>query len=91
MSNLNQPNNRNTGKLEEEFSKQIDQIDRRLDRSGWFYLVIVLAIFFLVVYFTINLFRIPTSEYQSSDISSFEKRIETLESRINELEDSVAE
>lgn len=86
MSNSKQPNNRNTGKLEEELSKQIDQIDRRLDRSGWLYLVVVLAIFFLLVYLTINLFRIPTAEYDSSDISSFEQRIESLESRVIELE-----
>lgn len=90
MSNLKQPNNRPSSKLEEELSKQIDQIDRKLDRSGWLYLVVVLAIFFLLVYLSINLFRIPTTEYESSDLSSFEERIESLESRVIELE-SIAE
>lgn len=80
---------KNTNNLEQEISKQIQQIDRRLDRSGWFYLVGVLVIFFLLVYLTVTVFRIPTSEEQSTEQASIESRIEDLESRIFELESSL--
>ncbi|MGO4927051.1 hypothetical protein ACTQ5J_00425 [Fundicoccus sp. Sow4_F4] len=82
-------NSKNTNNLEQEISKQIQQIDRRLDRSGWFYLVGVLVIFFLLVYLTVTVFRIPTSEEQSTEQASVESRIEDLESRIFELESSL--
>lgn len=82
-------NSKNPYNLEQEISKQIQQIDRRLDRSGWFYLIGVLVIFFLLVYLTVTIFRIPTSEEQSNEQASVESRIENLESRIFELESSL--
>lgn len=82
-------NSKNTNNLEQEISKQIQQIDRRLDRSGWFYLVGVLVIFFLLVYLTVTVFRIPTSEEQSTEQASIESRMTELESRIIDLESSL--
>lgn len=82
-------NSKNTNNLEQEISKQIQQIDRRLDRSGWFYLVGVLVIFFLLVYLTVTVFRIPTSEEQSTEQASIESRMTELESRIFDLESSL--
>lgn len=82
-------NSKNTNNLEQEITKQIRQIDRRLDRSGWFYLVGVLVIFFLLVYLTVTVFRIPTSEEQSSEQASFDLRMNELETRIFELESTL--
>lgn len=82
-------NTKNTNNLEQEISKQIQQIDRRLDRSGWFYLVGVLVVLFLLVYLTVTVFSIPTSEEQSTDQASIETRVENLEARILELESSL--
>lgn len=82
-------NSKNTNNLEQEIAKQIQQIDRRLDRSGWFYLVGVLVIFFLLVYLTVTVFRIPTSEEQSTEQASIESRMTELESRIFDLESSL--
>ena len=79
-------NSKNTNNLEQEIAKQIQQIDRRLDRSGWFYLVGVLVIFFLLVYFTVTIFSIPTSEEESTEQAVTEERIQNLESRVLELE-----
>lgn len=79
-------NSKNTNNLEQEIAKQIQQIDRRLDRSGWFYLVGVLVIFFLLVYLTVTIFSIPTSEDKSTEQAVTEERIQNLESRVLELE-----
>ena len=79
-------NSKNTNNLEQEIAKQIQQIDRRLDRSGWFYLVGVLVIFFLLVYLTVTIFSIPTSEEESTEQAVTEERIQNLESRVLELE-----
>lgn len=79
-------NSKNTNNLEQEIAKQIQQIDRRLDRSGWFYLVGVLVIFFLLVYLTVTIFSIPTSEEKSTEQAVTEERIQNLESRVLELE-----
>lgn len=79
-------NSKNTNNLEQEIAKQIQQIDRRLDRSGWFYLVGVLVIFFLLVYLTVTIFSIPTSEEKSTEQAVTEERIQNLESRVLKLE-----
>ncbi|MRI82031.1 hypothetical protein GIY11_08445 [Aerococcaceae bacterium DSM 109653] len=79
-------NSKNTNNLEQEIAKQIQQIDRRLDRSGWFYLVGVLVIFFLLVYLTVTIFSIPTGEEASTEQAVTEERIQNLESRVLELE-----
>ena len=82
-------NSKNTNNLEQEIAKQIRQIDRRLDRSGWIYIVGVLVIFFLLVYLTVTIFRIPTSEEQTSEQTSFDLRMNELETRVFELESTL--
>ncbi|WP_124058585.1 hypothetical protein [Vaginisenegalia massiliensis] len=65
------------------------KIDRRLDRSGWFYLVVVIGLLFLVLYLMISLFRIPTNEsihQYSENQTRLEKRVEDLENQVKDYQ-----
>lgn len=78
--------------LEQELVKRLEQFDRRFDRNGWFFLVIVIVIFFITLYLFMQIFRVPEVDtYTSSNeilgqIESLEERIESYEIRIEELE-----
>lgn len=78
--------------LEQELVKRLEQFDRRFDRNGWFFLVIVIVIFFITLYLFMQIFRVPEVDtYTSSNeilgqIESLEQRIESYEIRIEELE-----
>lgn len=73
--------------LEQEISKQIEILDRRFDRNGWFFLVILLIIFFMLVYLFMQVFQVPSNDENISwsevteQISSLEERIEHLENQ----------
>ena len=88
MSNDNKTGN----VLEQELVKRLEQFDRRFDRNGWFFLVIVIVIFFITLYLFMQIFRVPEVDtYTSSNeilgqIESLEERIESYEIRIEELE-----
>lgn len=85
-------NNKTGNVLEQELVKRLEQFDRRFDRNGWFFLVIVIVIFFITLYLFMQIFRVPEVDtYTSSNeilgqIESLEQRIESYEIRIEELE-----
>lgn len=85
-------NNKTGNVLEQELVKRLEQFDRRFDRNGWFFLVIVIVIFFITLYLFMQIFRVPEVDtYTSSNeilgqIESLEERIESYEIRIEELE-----
>lgn len=84
--------NKTGNALEQELVKRLEQFDRRFDRNGWFFLVIVIVIFFITLYLFMQIFRVPEVDtYTSSNeilgqIESLEQRIESYEIRIEELE-----
>ncbi|HBY90397.1 MAG: hypothetical protein ACTHYF_03995 [Ruoffia tabacinasalis] len=84
--------NKTGNALEQELVKRLEQFDRRFDRNGWFFLVIVIVIFFITLYLFMQIFRVPEVDtYTSSNeilgqIESLEERIESYEIRIEELE-----
>ena len=88
MSNDNKIGNA----LEQELVKRLEQFDRRFDRNGWFFLVIVIVIFFITLYLFMQIFRVPEVDtYTSSNeilgqIESLEERIESYEIRLDDLE-----
>ncbi|MBZ6526849.1 hypothetical protein HYQ40_03605 [Aerococcaceae bacterium DSM 111021] len=88
MSNDNKTGNA----LEQELVKRLEQFDRRFDRNGWFFLVIVIVIFFITLYLFMQIFRVPEVDtYTSSNeilgqIESLEERIESYEIRLDDLE-----
>ena len=84
--------NKTGNALEQELVKRLEQFDRRFDRNGWFFLVIIIVIFFITLYLFMQIFRVPEVDtYTSSNeilgqIESLEERIESYEIRIEELE-----
>ena len=84
--------NKTGNALEQELVKRLEQFDRRFDRNGWFFLVIVIVIFFITLYLFMQIFRVPEVDtYTSSNeilgqIESLEERIESYEIRIEDLE-----
>ena len=75
--------NKTGNALEQELVKRLEQFDRRFDRNGWFFLVIVIVIFFITLYLFMQIFRVPEVDtYTSSreilgQIESLEERIES--------------
>ncbi|MGO4937558.1 hypothetical protein ACTQ54_08050 [Fundicoccus sp. Sow4_H7] len=84
-------NNKTNKTIEQELSKQMDEIDRRIDRGGWFYMIIVILLLFIGIYVLITFFQIPSDE--RIDITEVQQplidRIESLESRIEFLENQI--
>lgn len=84
-------NNKNTNILEQELAKRLEQFDKRFDRDGWFFLVIVILIFFILLYLFMTLFSVPeTDTYTSSNelrthIESLETRVESLEEQLEQI------
>lgn len=87
------PDNNNYGNtLEQELVRRLEKFDRRFDRNGWFFLVILIAIFFITLYLFMQIFRVPEIDTHTSSneilsqIESLEERIESYEIRLDELE-----
>ncbi|UUX33842.1 hypothetical protein [Fundicoccus culcitae] len=74
--------------IEQELSKQMDEIDRRFDRGGWFYMIIVILLLFIGIYVLITYFQIPSDEREDINEAhqSLVDRVDSLESRLIELE-----
>ncbi|MBD3949296.1 hypothetical protein I4Q36_04150 [Tuanshanicoccus lijuaniae] len=79
--------------MEKEFSKQMDEIDKHLDRGGFLSLILVVVAIFVIGYWVIDFFRIrdhsPALSVQSQvelmeRIDQLEERIETLESELGD-------
>lgn len=76
--------------IEKEIYKQIDQFDERVERSGWFYIVLVTGILFIVIG-SFMFFSKTTPNYDTHTIDEMNQRIIHLEDRINELESKLSE
>lgn len=85
-------NNKNINVIEQELAKRLEQFDRRFDRNGWFFLVIVILIFFILLYLFMTVFRVPEvntytpSNELISHIEDLEEQIESFEIRLEDLE-----
>ncbi|MBG9980843.1 hypothetical protein HZY91_07770 [Facklamia sp. DSM 111018] len=75
--------------IEKEITKQLQEIDRHVDRTGWPLLIVGVSIFFLLVYLFITVFSIPTSEEYHGSQAAITERIDSLEQRIDELESEI--
>lgn len=64
----------------EDFSQVID---KKLDRSGWFYLMAVLLLLFIIISTVFPFLR--RASYRNA---SFEQRISQLEQRVEQLENA---
>ena len=75
--------------FEEEITNKLEEIDRPADRSGWPFLIIAIAIFFLLVFIAVKLFSIPTSKEFEGNQLQLSERITQLEDRIKSLENLI--
>ncbi|SEQ17049.1 hypothetical protein SAMN04488558_10614 [Ignavigranum ruoffiae] len=74
--------------LEQEISKQLGQMDERFDRSGWFYIVVLIILLFVALA-TFMYFSNTVPETPSGSIEEMDQRIESLEERVKELEEQI--
>lgn len=83
-----QDNKNTNAKLDEAFSKQIDEIDKRLDRGGMISLMIIVIAFLIIGYWMIEILSLNDDQTTLSDDATMElvERVEMLESRVAELE-----
>ncbi|MGF3226686.1 hypothetical protein [Facklamia sp. P12932] len=84
------PSNFNTN-FEEEITKHIEEIDRRVDRTGWPLLIIGIIIFFLLVYLSVKAFSIPTTKEYEGSQAAMNQKVEDLENRLSSLEALIEE
>lgn len=85
--------NKGSTSIEEEISKQIDNLDRRFDRNGWFFIVVLVIILFMLVYIFMQVYRGPDNqeftkdeiiqkfESMEDELASYDERIEALENQ----------
>lgn len=77
-------------KIEREIAKQIQDFDRRVDRTGWPILIIGIIVLFLLIYLITNLFSFPTNNQKGGPHQGIEQRIEKLEKRVQDLENQLS-
>ncbi|MDT2767399.1 hypothetical protein P7G58_00765 [Globicatella sulfidifaciens] len=83
-----QDNKNTNAKLDQAFSKQIDEIDKRLDRGGMISLMIIVIGFLIIGYWMIEILSLNDEQTTFNDDATIElvERVEILESRVAELE-----
>ncbi|MGY3815097.1 hypothetical protein ACWOA6_06085 [Globicatella sulfidifaciens] len=83
-----QDNKNTNAKLDQAFSKQIDEIDKRLDRGGMISLMIIVIGFLIIGYWMIEILSLNDEQTTFNDDATMElvERVEMLESRVAELE-----
>lgn len=83
-----QDNKNTNAKLDQAFSKQIDEIDKRLDRGGMISLMIIVIAFLIIGYWMIEILSLNDEQTTFNDDATMElvERVEMLESRVAELE-----
>lgn len=81
--------NKETSTIEEEISKQIDNLDHRFDRNGWFFIVVLVIILFMLVYIFMQL-RGPESKVEFTEEEIFEK-FESIDQELSFYEERIAE
>ena len=75
--------------FEQEITKQIDQMDEKFDRSGWFYIIILISIVFI----SLALFMYMSNSVpddQSGTLEEMNQQIQSLEERIQNLESQIS-
>lgn len=79
-----------TTKSEQGFSKQIEEIDKRIDRGGMISLILIVVAIFVIGYWTIDFLSLTDdhSTLNSEETVELYDRIEQLESRIAKLENA---
>ena len=83
-----QDNKNTNAKLDQAFSKQIDEFDKRLDRGGMISLMIIVIGFLIIGYWMIEILSLNDEQTIFNDEATMElvERVEMLESRVAELE-----
>lgn len=76
--------------IEQEISRQLKEFDRRLDRTGWLSVVLVIVLLFIFLALIMSFFQDEDGEtmyYQSTYdyIEELEQRIDSLELEIEQL------
>lgn len=76
--------------IEQELTKQIDEMDRRIDRGGMLSFVLVILAIFIAIYLFIDFFSITDDDsiLHMQTQAELIERIDQLESRIQLLEGS---
>ena len=65
------------------------KINRRLTRSGWVYMLGLVAFLFVAIYAFNQLFQLPMKK-RTAEIESLNSRIEEMESRLEQVEASLS-
>lgn len=77
--------------IEEELRKHVEKLDKRFERNGWFFMLMLILILFIIVYLFMNVFRTPeVNQYQTADdimeeFSILEERVHSLELEVESL------
>lgn len=87
---MSTPSNFNSN-FEEEITKKLQEIDHRVDRTGWPLLIAAVVFFFVLVYLSVKVFSIPTPEENTGLQHSLQEQILTLEERVSSLEERLEE
>ena len=77
--------------IEEDIKKQLNEINRHVDRTGWPFLIGGIFILFIVTYLIISLFGITTNDSPNSSNNDLQQQVQQLESRIQKLEKQLDE
>lgn len=75
--------------LEQEITKQIDQMDEKFDRSGWFYLLALVALVFISL--SAFMYFSNSEPNNAATLEEITQKISQLEDRIDQLEKQIAE
>ena len=97
-----QPNNDNKTtalpqQIEQEIRRQMEEMDKRLDRSGWLYLVLALVALFIFLYFFMVLNPSSDEAYDSSyqalveQVDQLDNQVESLQNQVDQLLEKQAE
>lgn len=83
-------NNNYSKQIEEEIQKQLNEVDRHVDRGGWSSLLVIILVLFVALYFITQILT-PDNDISftyEDRVTTLEKTVEKLESRIEVLEQS---
>lgn len=74
--------------IEQEISKQIDEFDKKVDRGGFVYLLLIVLVLFLLVFWLVESFSISDRDNMIADDNEagLYQRIEELEQSVTDLE-----
>lgn len=77
-------------KIDQTISKQIDEIDKKLDRGGMISLIIIVIALLVIGYWVIDILSLDEDQTPLNDHATAElvERVEMLESRVAELEEA---